>query len=174
MTNQRMQSVACLLVVAASFFCFQSAWADGLDSIRFGESARAYAAGSIQANTPQDGVVNVITGDNQILGNRMRLGQNDVFYIKLKNPGEAAVGDLYTVFKRTRKVFHPATGEYLGHLINRLAVVQVVQVDKVLVAAKAVRAYGPVSPGDPIAKFSLPPIEDANSAWWSISSRTWL
>ena len=164
MTNQRMQSVACLLVVAASFFFLQSAWADGLDSIRFGESARAYAAGSSQANTPQDGVVNVITGDNQILGNRMRLGQNDIFYIKLKNPGEAAVGDLYTVFKRTRKVFHPATGEYLGHLINRLAVVQVVQVDKMLAAAKAVRAYGPVSPGDPIAKFSLPPTEDANSS----------
>ncbi|WP_455243688.1 OmpA family protein [Petrachloros mirabilis] len=164
MTTQRMQSVACLLVVVASSFSLQTAWADGLDSIRFGESARSFAAGSIQVNTPQDGVVNVITGDNQTIGNRMRLGQNDIFYIKLKKPGEVAVGDLYTIFKRTRKVFHPANGEYLGYLVNRLAVVQVVQVDKVLAAAKAVRAYGPVAPGDPIAKFSLPPAADASSS----------
>ena len=40
----------------------------------------------------------------------MRLGQNDVFYLKLKDPSEVAVGDLFTVYKRTRKVFHPATG----------------------------------------------------------------
>ena len=41
------------------------AWADDLDTIRYGEAARTYAAGSIQTFTPQDGVVNVITGDNQ-------------------------------------------------------------------------------------------------------------
>ena len=39
----------------------------------------------------------------------MRLGQNDAFYLKLKDPSEVAVGDLFTVYKRTRKVFHPAT-----------------------------------------------------------------
>jgi chemotaxis protein MotB len=132
------------------------AWADDLDSIRYGEAARTYAAGSIQQVTPQDGVVNVITGDNQTVGNRMRLGQNDVFYLKLKNPADAAVGDLYTVYKRTRKVFHPATGQYMGYLITRLAIVQVVQVDDALTTARAVRAFGPAAPGDPVVKFSLP------------------
>jgi chemotaxis protein MotB len=106
-------------------------------------------------------VVNVITGDNQTVGNRMRLGQNDVLYLKLKHPEEAAVGDLYTVYKRTRKVFHPATGQYLGYLITRLAIVQVVQVDKELTTVRAVRAFGAAAPGDPVMKFVLPHSDEA-------------
>lgn len=156
MVNQRSHSIAFLLVAAASLSGLSAAWADPLSSIRFGESARAFAAGAIQMDSPQDGAVNLITGDNQTVGNRMRLGQGDVFYIKLKDPGAAKVGNLYTVFTRTKKVFHPATGKYLGFLINRLAVVQVVQVDEILSAVKAVLVYGPMSPGDPVVKFSLP------------------
>lgn len=132
------------------------AWADDLDEIRFGEAALMYAAGSIRLSTSQDGFVNVITGDNQTIGDRMQLGQRDTLYLKLKHPGDAAVGDLFTVFKRTRKVFHPATGEYMGYLINRLAIVQVVQADKVLTTAHVVRAYGAISPGDPVVRFALP------------------
>jgi chemotaxis protein MotB len=146
----------CALFAIIATMGLLSAWADDLDSIRYGEAARTYAAGSIQQFTPQDGVVNVITGDNQTIGNRMRLGQNDTLYLKLKNPAEAAIGDLFTVYKRTRKVFHPATGQYLGYLITRLAIVQVVQVDDVLTTARVVRAFGAAAPGDPIAKFSLP------------------
>jgi chemotaxis protein MotB len=66
------------------------------------------------------------------------------------------VGDLFTVFKRARKVFHPVTRDYMGYLINRLAIVEVIQVDKFLTTVRAVRAYAPVSPGDPVVKFSLP------------------
>ena len=153
----------CCLVAIAACFAPSSAWADELDSIRFGEAARTYAAGSIQQSTPQDGVVNVITGDNQTVGNRMRLGQNDVFYLKLKNPGDVAVGDLFTVYKRTRKVFHPATGQYMGYLINRLAVVRVVQVDRELTTARALRAFGSAAPGDPVFKFS-PPVSQEPAA----------
>ena len=150
----------CVLFAAIAATGLSPASADDLDSIRYGEAARTYAAGSIQRVTPQDGVVNVITGDNQTVGNRMRLGQNDVFYLKLNNPAEAAVGDLYTVYKRTRKVFHPATGQYLGYLISRLAVVQVVQVDDQLTTARALRAFGAAAPGDPIMKFSPPTVAE--------------
>lgn len=136
-----------------------AASADDLDTIRFGESALSFAAGSIQQSSPQDGVVNVTTGDNQTTGDRMQLGQRDTLYLKLKNPGDAAVGDLFTVFKRARKVFHPVTREYLGYLIIRLAIVEVVQVDKTLTTVRAVRAYGAVSPGDPVMKFVLPVVE---------------
>ena len=156
MTIQRSIFTCCLWLATFVLIGFSPAWADELDRIRFGEAARSFAAGSIQMSTPQNGVVNVITGDNQTVGNRMRLGQNDVFYLRLKNPGEAMVGDLYTVFKRARKVFHPSTGKYMGYLVNRLAIVQVVQVDDVLTSVRALRAYGPVSPGDPVIKFSLP------------------
>ena len=151
----------CVLFAVIIATGLSPASADDLDSIRYGEAARTYAAGAIQRVTPQDGVVNVITGDNQTVGNRMRLGQNDVFYLKLQNPAEAAVGDLYTVYKRTRKVFHPATGQYLGYLITRLAVVQVVQVDDRLTTARALRAFGSAAPGDPVMKFSAPTTDEA-------------
>lgn len=131
-------------------------WADDLDVIRFGEAALGFAAGSIQQASPQDGVVNVTTGDNQTTGDRMQLGLRDTLYLRLKNPGDATVGDLYTVFKRARKVFHPVTREYLGYLVIRLAIVEVIQVDKTLTTVRAIRAYGAVSPGDPVARFTLP------------------
>jgi chemotaxis protein MotB len=151
----------CMLFAVIAATGLSPASADDLDSIRYGEAARTYAAGAIQRVTAQDGIVNVVTGDNQTVGNRMRLGQNDVFYLKLKNPAEAAVGDLYTVYKRTRKVFHPATGQYLGFLITRLAVVQVVQVDDQLTTARALRAFGPAAPGDPVMKFTTATLDDA-------------
>jgi chemotaxis protein MotB len=138
------------------------AWAtDDLDSIRFGDQALTYSSGSIQRSTPHDGFVNVITGDNQTTGDHMILGSRDVLYLKLKNPGDVTLGDLFTIYRRAHKVFHPITGEYLGHLVNRLAVVQVSQIDKELTTVQIMRAYGPVSPGDPVMKFVLPTNEEA-------------
>jgi chemotaxis protein MotB len=138
------------------------AWAaDDLSSVRFGEQALAYSSGSIQRSTPQDGFVNVITGDNQTTGDHMILGSRDVLYLRLKNPGDVAPGDLFTIYRRAHKVFHPTTGQYLGHLVNRLAVVQVSQIDKDLTTVEIMRAYAAVSPGDPVMKFVLPTDEGA-------------
>ncbi len=134
---------------------------DDLNSIRFGEQALAYSSGSIQRSTPQDGFVNVITGDNQTTGDHMILGSRDVLYLRLKNPGDVLPGDLFTIYKRARKVFHPITGQYLGYLVNRLAVVQVSQADKGLTTVTIVHAYAAVSPGDPVMKFVLPTEEGA-------------
>jgi chemotaxis protein MotB len=103
--------------------------------------------------------VNVITGDNQTTGDHMILGSRDVLYLRLKNSGDVAPGDLFTIYKRAHKVFHPTTGQYLGHLVNRLAVVQVSQIDKDLTTVQIMRAYGAVSPGDPVMKF-VPPTDE--------------
>jgi chemotaxis protein MotB len=135
--------------------------ADDLNSIRFGEPALAYSSGSIQRSTPQDGFVNVITGDNQTTGDHMILGSRDVLYLRLKNSGDVAPGDLFTIYRRAHKVFHPTTGQYLGHLVNRLAVVQVSEIDKDLTTVQIMRAYAAVSPGDPVMKFVLPTDEGA-------------
>lgn len=129
----------------------------------------AYSSGSIQRSTQQDGFVNVITGDNQTTGDRMILGGQDTLYLRLVNPSAAAPGDLFTIYKRTRKVFHPLTGQYLGHLVNRLAVAQVTQVDKDLTTVQILRTYGTVSPGDPVMKFVLPVYEGATDAQPSAS-----
>ncbi len=136
--------------------CSLAGTADTLNAIRSGEQALAYSSGAIQRSTPQDGFVNVITGDNQTTGDHMILGSLDILYLRLVNPSAAAPGDLFTIYKRTHKVFHPTTGQYLGHLVNRLAVVQVTQTDKDLTTAQIVRAYATVSPGDPVMKLVLP------------------
>lgn len=136
------------------------AWAiDDLNSIRFGEAALTYSSGSIQQSTPQDGFVNVITGDNQTTGDHMISANRDVLYLRLKNPSDVAPGDLFTIYKRPRKVFHPTTGQYMGYLVNRLAVAEVTQIDKDLTTVQIVRAYAAVSPGDPVMKF-IPPTEE--------------
>jgi chemotaxis protein MotB len=160
MANYSMKHVVSLMVWTLATPLLPLAWAaDDLNSIRFGEPALAYSSGSIQRSTPQDGFVNVITGDNQTTGDHMILGTRDVLYLRLKNPGDVAPGDLFTIYRRTYKVFHPSTGQYLGYLVNRLAVVQVSQIDKDLSTVQIVRAYAAVSPGDPVMKF-VPPTDE--------------
>ena len=157
MANYAITSVVSLMVWTLATPLLPLAWAtDDVNSIRFGEPAVAYAAGSIQLSTPQDGFVNMITGDNQTTGDHMILGSRDVLYLRLKNPGDVALGDLFTIYRRAHKVFHPTTGQYLGYLVNRLAVVQVAHLDKNLPTVQIVRAYAPVSPGDPVMKFAAP------------------
>ena len=162
MANYSMKCVVSLMVWTLATPLLPLAWAaDDLNSIRFGEPALAYSSGSIQRSTPQDGFVNVITGDNQTTGDHMILGSRDVLYLRLKNSGDVAPGDLFTIYRRAHKVFHPITGQYLGHLVNRLAVVQVSQIDKDLTTVQIMRAYAAVSPGDPVMKFVLPTDEGA-------------
>jgi chemotaxis protein MotB len=162
MANYSMKHVVSLMVWSLATPLLPLAWgADNLDSIRFGEKALAYSSGSIQQSTPQDGFVNVITGDNQTTGDHMILGSRDVLYLRLNHPSDAALGDLFTIYRRTHKVFHPATGQYLGHLVNRLAVVEVSQIDEELTTVQVIRAYAAVSPGDPVMRFVLPADEEA-------------
>ena len=135
-----------------------TATAQDAQSVKVGEAALRFAAGSIRETMPQDGIVNFITGDNQTTGNRMILGgrSSDVLYLKFPHPGQASLGDLYTVYRRVRKVFHPATKRYLGYVTNMLAVVRVVQVDHSLATVQIVRSFAPLSPGDPVMRF-VPP-----------------
>ena len=126
-------------------------------SVRSGLAALTFAGGAIQKTTPRDGIVNLITGDNQTSGNRMLVGKRDVFYLKLDNPTDVAVGDLFTVYRRVRKVFHPATGEYLGFVTIRVGVVKVTDTDHTLTTAEAVLNFGTMSPGDPVMRYVAPP-----------------
>ncbi len=132
------------------------AQAPEIDSIRFSEAALAFSSGAIQKTSPIDGTVNLVTGDNQSTGNRMLLGKRDSLYLKLNNPTEVAVGDLFTVYRRVRKVFHPVTKEYLGFVMNRSAVVKVTAGDHALTTVETLLSYGPISPGDPVMRFMAP------------------
>ncbi len=159
---------ASLIILSCSVMAVMASpvYAQNAQSVRLGETALTYAAGSIRQDMPIEGVINVMTGDNQLSGNRMMLGWSgtDTLYLKLKNPGEAALGDLYTVYRRSRKVFHPLTKQYLGYVINRVGVVKVVQLDPVLVGVQVVRSYAPMSPGDPVMRFMPPAAEEVSES----------
>jgi len=130
--------------------------AQELTEVRTGDAAFAFASGAIQKTTPRDGIVNLITGDNQSSSNRMFLGIRDTFYLKLNNPTDVAVGDLFTVYKQVRKVFHPLTNQYLGYVMLRLAVVKVTDTGHALTTVQAVTSYGQISPGDPVMRYVAP------------------
>lgn len=133
-----------------------SAQAQSADVVRYGEAAITFASGAIQKTTPRDGIVNLITGDNQSSGNRMLLGRSDVLYLKLDDPTHVAIGELFTVYKRARKVFHPMTQEYLGFVTLRLAVVRVIDTGHALTTVEVLTSYAQVSPGDPVMRFVAP------------------
>ncbi|MBX3237617.1 MAG: OmpA family protein [Nitrospiraceae bacterium] len=156
---------ASLLLVSCTMLPLHAltASAENAQSVGSGEAALTYSAGSIREQMPLDGIVNFITGDNQMTGNRMVIGWagTDHLYLKLKNPGDAALGDLYTVYRRARKVFHPKTKAYLGHVIVKLGVVKVTQLDATTVGAQVVRSFAPISPGDPIMRFTPPAAEES-------------
>jgi chemotaxis protein MotB len=149
-----------LLILSAT-----SAAAQDAQSVKLGEAALRFAAGSIRHTTPQDGIVNFVTGDNQTTGNRMILGwrESDIFYLRLTHPEEAGIGDLFTIYKKVHKVFHPRTKEYMGYLVNVTGVVRVIENDSSLAMVQIVRAYAPVSPGDPVMKFVPPSVEESAS-----------
>jgi chemotaxis protein MotB len=94
----------------------------------------------------------------------MLLARRDVLYLKLDHPAEVATGDLFTVYKRARKVFHPATQEYLGFIVLRLAVVRVIETDGAIATVEAITSYGQIAPGDPVMRFIPPPASDAGAS----------
>jgi chemotaxis protein MotB len=149
------------LVLALSFaigLSAQTALAQMADAgvVRHGEQALVFSSGAIQKTTPRDGIVNLITGDNQTTGNRMLTGRGDALYLKLENPADVAVGDLFTVYRRVRKVFHPVTREYLGFVMIRVAVVRVTDTGHALTPAETILSYSAITPGDPVMRY-VPP-----------------
>jgi len=152
-----------LLIGLAAWPDRVSAQIQDADAVRYGEAALTFSSGAIQKTTPRDGIVNLITGDNQSSGNRMLMGKRDVFYLKLDNPTEVTVGDLFTVYKRARKVFHPVTNEYLGFVIIRLAVVRVTDTNHALTTVESLTSYAQVSPGDPVMRYVAPVPQDEAS-----------
>ena len=155
-----MKTVACLVLILCLSLSVSldgaQAQVSEVESVRLGDRALAFASGSIQKTSSMDGTVNLVTGDNQSSGNRMLLGKHDSLYLKLHNSTDVAVGDLFTVYRRVRKVFHPVTREYLGFVVNRSAVVKVTAADHALTTAKAIISYGPISPGDRVVRFVAP------------------
>lgn len=124
-------------------------------AVQYGEQALAFSSGFIREELPVDGVVAKTAYNRQIMGH------GDTVYLRMNHPEEVAPGSLYTVYRRSRKVFHPVDGHYVGSLISIVGVVQVTKIDNDLATAKVDRGYTWMSPGDLVMPFSTPSVEEA-------------
>jgi chemotaxis protein MotB len=138
------------------------------NAVQYGGESLAFSSGFISEDIPVDGVVAKTSYNRQILGH------GDTVYLKMKRPDEVALGSVYTVYRRSRKVFHPTNGHYLGNLISIVGVVQVTRMDNDLATAKVDRGYMWIAPGDMVMPFSPSPIEEASSSEASLLDTTGL
>jgi chemotaxis protein MotB len=130
-----------------------------LRKVSTGEPALAYSSGFIARDMPQEGEVSQITGDNQTTGNRRALGAGDVIYVNLLKGVEAAPGDVFSLYRRVHKVFHPRTGRFMGDLINVTGLVEVIKLTDSLATVRVIRSYNAIYPGDKAIPFAVPPRE---------------
>lgn len=123
------------------------------EDVRVGPAALTFSAGYIRSGMPYEGMV-IRARDERRLN-----GISDLVYLRLSNPTEVSPGDLFTVYRSIRKVFHPTSGDYMGDLISVRGVVRVTSIAKDIAAAKIVRAYDSITQGEVIMRFSPTPEE---------------
>jgi len=105
-------------------------------------------AGFIRPTTPYEARVSSVTGDSQTTGNRRLLGAGYQIYLDLTNPQETAPGDHFTVYRRTKKIYHPVRGDYLGDLTSVVGVVKVLRITGSKATVMIERSFGAMYPGD--------------------------
>ena len=129
-----------------------------VDDVRVGSPALAFSSGYIRTGLPVEGVV------TRARDERWLSGTSDLIYIRLARPEEVSAGDLFTVYRSIRKVFHPLSGAYLGDLISIRGVARIITIAKNIAAARVVRAYDSISQGEAVMRFSLSPAEPPTGA----------
>ncbi len=105
-------------------------------------------AGFIRPAIPYEARVSSVTGDSQTTGNRRLLGAGYQIYLDLTDPQQTAPGDRFTVYRRTKKIFHPVRGDYLGDLTAVVGVVKVLSITGSKATVKIDRSFGAMFPGD--------------------------
>jgi chemotaxis protein MotB len=158
MIRTRLSILAIALLLLVSIAPTRAEDDPALRAVMYGDGAVSFSSGFIRDTPPPpiEGTVSQITGDNQTTGNRRLLGMGDTIYLMLKKPEDHAVGDLLTVYRQRHKVFHPATGKYLGYLYNIRGIVRITKLEKDITSVRIVASYDSMSPGDGVMKFELP------------------
>ncbi len=105
-------------------------------------------AGFIRPATTYEARISSVTGDSQTTGNKRLLGAGEQIYLDLTNPQETAPGDRFTVYRRTKKIYHPVRGDYLGDLTSVVGVVKVLRVTGSKATVRVERSFGAMYPGD--------------------------
>lgn len=127
-----------------------------LADVTYGDGALSFSAGFIRHGVVAEGVV-AKTPDNKSL-----VGRGDLVYLRMNRSEEVHPGNLYTLYRQTQKVFHPATRRYMGELINVVGVVQVTKISHDFAVARIERSYGAIVPGNGVMAFTPPHEEKAS------------
>lgn len=125
----------------------------GDEDLPVGEAAVAFSSGFIRPMVPLDGMVVGVADDRKLVGS------GDLVYLKMAYADDYAKGELYTLYKREREVFHPVHGHYLGDLISVVGIVKFIRMDRDLAITRVVRSYDSISLGYGAMRFASVPQE---------------
>lgn len=89
--------------------------------------------------------------------NRTLLTENDTVFLKMEDTAVVSVGDTYGIFKRGKKVVHPATGENYGNMMHDLGYLQVTSIQDQIVTAKIGKVFREVERGAELYDY-VPPV----------------
>lgn len=73
--------------------------------------------------------------------------------------GQAHIGDAYTLFRVSRRVVHPSTGEFIGYFMQILGKGEVVEIHPESSFVRIVAAYAEIEPGDRLIPYEDTPSE---------------
>jgi len=127
-----------------------------INSVKLGEAAITFSAGSVRRTMPTEGVVSPLNGDAQTATNKMILGAGEICYLQLTKTSRLAAGDYVTLYRRNSEVFHPAKGTYLGDLFTIVGLGLVTEISRNLATVKILRTWNTVSQGDRALLFAEP------------------
>ncbi len=118
-----------------------------------GEPSIAFQGGYIKNEAEQ--VSGTVVG---VRDAKQLLGYGDVLYVRVMLDANVKVGDWLTLYRPTRKVYHPVTRDPMGRLMVILGILQITSEPKEnVVSARIERTFDSVSPGDLVMPFRLPP-----------------
>ncbi len=84
--------------------------------------------------------------------------RGEILYLQLGQNADAKAGDLFTLYRPSRQVYHPITRENLGKLIVILGVLEVAKEQREGVTeARIVRTFDSLAVGDLVMPFKVPP-----------------
>jgi len=88
--------------------------------------------------------------------NRVLLTKSDMVFVKMKNPGSAAVGDTYGLYSRGDEVVHPVTEEPVGTMMYNLGFLQVTELKGDTVIARIGSVFREITRGAELFEY-VPP-----------------
>jgi chemotaxis protein MotB len=129
--------------------------ADPIEGLDLPESLMAFSSGFLAHDMPVEGAVLEDAADTRLI-----IGSGTLLYVRMDNIGNVATGDLYTVYRRDHKVFHPVHGRYTGWLVTVRGIVQVTSIhpDLGIATVKVVRSFNAITPGDAVTRY-MPPAQ---------------